>query len=73
MPELDHKKKPKKALGFAVIVVSIIYMLNPTAGLFELLPDNIPVIGHVDEILAIGLILSSIRYIRTGVFKLPTR
>jgi len=35
-------------LGF----LSIVYLINPTAGIFEFLPDNIPFIGNVDEGLA---------------------
>ena len=32
--------------------VCLIYLLNPTAGVLELIPDNIPVIGNLDEGLA---------------------
>lgn len=39
------------ALGF-------IYMLNPTAGLIEFIPDNIPVIGNLDEGVAFMLVLA---------------
>lgn len=47
-------------LGFA----SIIYLLNPTAGIFELLPDNIPFIGNIDEGFASFILLSSFEYFR---------
>ncbi len=30
-------------------VIGILYILNPTAGLFELLPDNLPIVGNLDE------------------------
>ena len=30
-------------------IVAFIYLLNPTFGIFELLPDNIPLIGNVDD------------------------
>lgn len=43
---------------------SIIYLLNPTAGIFELLPDNIPFIGNIDEGLASFILLSSFEYFR---------
>ncbi len=32
--------------------ICLIYLLNPTAGLLELIPDNIPGIGNLDEGLA---------------------
>ena len=43
---------------------SIIYLLNPTAGIFEFIPDNIPFIGNVDEGLASFILYSSFEYFR---------
>jgi len=30
-------------------VLGLIYILNPTAGFLELLPDNLPIVGNLDE------------------------
>jgi len=30
-------------------LLSVVYILNPTAGFIEFLPDNIPLIGNLDE------------------------
>lgn len=30
-------------------LVGAVYLLNPGAGIFELLPDNLPIIGNLDE------------------------
>ncbi|OQX19629.1 MAG: hypothetical protein BWK80_36650 [Desulfobacteraceae bacterium IS3] len=30
-------------------VIGVIYILNPGSGVIELLPDNLPVIGNLDE------------------------
>jgi hypothetical protein len=30
-------------------VVGGIYLLNPTLGIFELLPDTLPIVGNLDE------------------------
>lgn len=43
-------------------VVSAIYLINPTLGVFELIPDNLPVIGNLDEGAATALLLSSLAY-----------
>jgi len=43
-------------------VVSLIYILNPTAGFFELIPDNIPIIGNLDEAAAVTILLMCLRY-----------
>jgi len=52
-------------------LLSIVYLLNPTAGILELIPDNIPFIGNVDEGLAAFILYSSIEYFRSnqiGIF-----
>ena len=33
-------------------VLSSIYLFNPTAGVLELIPDNLPVVGNLDEVAA---------------------
>jgi len=43
-------------------LLSVIYLLNPTAGFFELIPDNIPIIGNLDEAAAVALLLMCLRY-----------
>ncbi|MFG1493406.1 hypothetical protein [Halobacteriovorax sp. ZH4_bin.1] len=47
------------------LVVSGIYLLNPTAGIIELIPDNIPYIGNLDEAGAVILFLSCLKILRT--------
>ncbi len=42
---------------FGLAVLGLIYVLNPTFGIFELIPDNLPIIGNLDEGLAYLLIL----------------
>jgi uncharacterized membrane protein YkvA (DUF1232 family) len=53
-------------------MLGIIYILNPTAGFLELIPDNIPFIGNMDEAAAVILILGCLRHFDidlTGYFK----
>ena len=62
----------KKLGALFLALLSIIYLLNPTAGVFELLPDNIPFIGNVDEGLAAYILYSCIEYLRgrqIGLFR----
>ena len=47
---------------FLLGLLSVIYLLNPTAGFFELIPDNIPLIGNLDEAAAMTLLLMCLRY-----------
>ena len=43
-------------------LVSLVYLINPTAGLFEIIPDNFPIIGNLDEAVACALLLAVFRY-----------
>lgn len=45
-------------------VVGVIYMLNPTMGVFELIPDNLPIIGNLDEGAAAILIWNAVQQFR---------
>ena len=51
----------KKTAVIAVGVVSFIYLLNFTFGIFEL-PDNLPIVGNMDEAAASAFFLSALRY-----------
>lgn len=43
-------------------IISVIYMLNPTFGLIELIPDAVPVIGNLDEATAMAVLIACLRY-----------
>lgn len=43
-------------------ILSFIYLLNPTFGVFELLPDNIPLIGNIDDATATMVLLGALRF-----------
>lgn len=48
-----------RAAGFLGLMLSLVYLINPGAGVFELLPDNIPGIGNLDEATAVAVLLWS--------------
>ncbi len=51
--------------GTVIIIIallSVIYLLNPTAGFVEFIPDNIPFIGNLDEATAMAVLLACARY-----------
>jgi len=52
----------KKPVVFLLGLLSALYILNPTAGLFEILPDNLPFIGNLDEAAAVALLLMCLKY-----------
>ena len=62
-PLTPSHRTPAKTLGAIVLGgLSLVYLLNPTAGFLELIPDNIPVIGNLDEVAATVLLLNCLAY-----------
>ena len=52
-----------KKLGIILLgLFCLIYILNPTAGIFELIPDNLPIIGNLDEAAAFATLLMCLKY-----------
>ena len=47
-------------LVYLLAVIGAIYILNPTLGILEFIPDNLPIIGNLDESVAVMLILAGI-------------
>ena len=47
-------------LVYVLGLVGLVYILNPTAGILELLPDNLPFLGNLDEGVAFMLIWASL-------------
>jgi len=54
------KKQDFVVIGAALF--AIFYIINPTAGFIELIPDNIPLIGNLDEAGAVFILISALRY-----------
>ena len=52
----------KSVLVILAAILSAIYLINPTAGFIEFIPDNLPVIGNLDEATATAILLACARY-----------
>jgi len=63
----------KEVVIIIVAVIAAIYLINPTAGVIELLPDNIPLVGNLDEGAAVTLLLSTLSYYGVDVNRLYGR
>ncbi|MGB2402613.1 MAG: DUF1232 domain-containing protein [Akkermansiaceae bacterium] len=51
--------------SFFVALVGLlcgVYLLNPTWGVIEIIPDNIPFIGNIDEATAAAGLIACLRY-----------
>ena len=53
----------KKVLAYVVIILGVIYLINPTAGWVELIPDTIPGIGNLDEVGITVLVIKAIEFL----------
>lgn len=52
-----------KRLGVAFTgLLALLYLMNPGAGVLELIPDNLPLIGNLDEAVATAILLAVLRY-----------
>jgi uncharacterized membrane protein YkvA (DUF1232 family) len=52
-----------KVVAWATVAAGAAYMINPTAGIFELLPDNLPVVGNLDEAAVVFIMFAAMRYL----------
>lgn len=63
----DAARKPPTAtsrfLAIVGIGLGVLYVINPSFGLFELIPDNIPIIGNLDEAAATTLVIYGIQHL----------
>ena len=55
-----------RTLAWAALVLGAVYLLNPTFGI-DLLPDNLPILGNLDEAAAVFLVLGALRYLGIGL------
>ncbi len=52
----------KNVTVLGVGALAALYLLNPTAGVLELLPDVLPIVGNLDEATAVALLIGAARY-----------
>lgn len=62
----------KGLLVLLVGALSAAYLANVGAGVIELIPDNIPVIGNIDEVGVVILFLKCLSYFGIDPFRLKT-
>ena len=57
-------------MGAPVAVgLALLYLVNPTAGIFELLPDNLPLVGNLDEAGAVLLLTNALAWYGVNIGK----
>ncbi len=63
LPEPEMQPAWARFVAWATLFLGGVYIINPTAGLIELIPDNFPIIGNLDEAAAMLLIFAALRYL----------
>ena len=58
----------KKLLIHVAGLTSLLYLLNIGVGVIELIPDNIPIVGNLDEAAATILLINYLRYLGINLF-----
>jgi hypothetical protein len=59
----EEKTRTIKSIAvFSLGVISLLYLLNIGVGVIELIPDNIPFVGNLDEGGAVVLLMMCLRY-----------
>ena len=65
--ESRNKKGMPLFVNVAIAVFCAIYLINPGAGFIEFIPDNLPIIGNLDEATATAGLL----YALSGLGLIP--
>lgn len=52
----------KDLVVLAFAALAALYMINPTAGFLEFIPDAFPIVGNLDEATATLIIINALRY-----------
>jgi len=68
-PASGSTSKLRKSGAVAGVLFAVLYLLNPTGGFIEFLPDNLPFVGNLDEVGITGLLIYSLRVL--GVEVIP--
>lgn len=65
--EYHHPRSPVKTVGYVLLlIICIIYIINPGAGVLELIPDNLPLVGNLDEAGAASAMVLIIQKLKAG-------
>lgn len=61
----------RRLIAFGAIALGVVYLINPTAGVLELIPDALPFVGNLDEATATALVIWGVQAWRQSASTLP--
>ena len=62
-----------KGAAILGMLISGFLLLNPTGGIIELIPDNFPIVGNLDEAALVGIFVSCLRYLGLDILPFGKR
>jgi uncharacterized membrane protein YkvA (DUF1232 family) len=65
--EPPQRSLPRTISYIVLLVLGAIYLINPGMGIVELIPDNMPVVGNLDEAGVASLMVLIIQRLRSGL------
>lgn len=69
---INHRPLCHRILALAGVLLSGLYLLNLFSGIeFELLPDNLPIVGNLDEVTVSTFFFGCLSYL--GINLIPFR
>lgn len=66
----NHRSVGKSIVTGILGLLSLAYLVNPTAGFLEFIPDNFPFVGNLDEAGAAAILIASLAYFGLDITKL---
>lgn len=60
---MESNKSLPSWLIYLLSIIGVVYLLNPTAGVIEFIPDNLPLVGNLDEAAAALLVWQGVNRI----------
>lgn len=59
----------RKIFLIFIALLCVIYLVNPGAGFIEIIPDQLPFIGNIDEVTVTILLLKILKELGLNLFK----
>ncbi len=66
----DAYAGPDLAQKLAVLMITALaalYLVNPTLGVLEFIPDNLPLLGNLDEFTATAIVISGLNFFGVNI------
>ncbi|MEM7144983.1 MAG: DUF1232 domain-containing protein [Verrucomicrobiota bacterium] len=71
--EKEDRSAGKSVVMLVLMALSVAYLLNPGMGILAEIPDNLPVVGNLDEAGATALLIACLAYFGIDITRILGR